>query len=224
MTAAKPFGNINIASIMVIGHDLRLQRAKAEAEYAFFLDYLEIYDVTPSYGPDKSKYGLARALVDYVSELAGYKVPLDNLYVTNLCNEFLPSTQGNGAVLIPDLEAKKGYKDICQAIDQGHFKVIIPTSCQVFYHLCRLGFLDGKTEKIDLFVSKASPNKSKQKQGAYVTAGKAPFLEVCGVRFHHNGIPVVPVLHVKQWPIRTRAIRYTDSMEHAKLEIKEILL
>jgi hypothetical protein len=223
MTATKPFGNLATTKIMVIGHDPRLQRGKAEAKYAFFLDYLEIYEVTPSYGPEKRKYGLARAVVDYVSELAGYKVPLDNLYVTNLCNEFLPSTQGYGTVLIPEAEAKKGYKEICEAIDKGHLKVIVPTSCQVFFHLCRLGFLDEKTEKIELFVSKASPNKSKQKQGAYVTTGKAPFLEVCGERFHHNGIPVVPVLHVKQWPIKKRAIRYTDPMEHAKQEISQIL-
>jgi hypothetical protein len=223
MTVTKPFGNLSTASIMVIGHDPRLQRGKAEAKYAFFLDYLEIYNVTPSYGPEKRKYELARAVVDYVSKLAGHQVPLDNLYVTNLCNEFLPSTQGYGTVLIPDAEAKKGYKDICQAIYQGHFKVVVPTSCQVFYHLCRLGFLDEKVERITLFVEKASPRKGKQELGAYATTGKAPFLEVCGERFHHNGIPVVPVLHVKQWPIKTKAIRYTDPMEHAKREIREIL-
>ncbi len=87
---------------------------------------------------------------------------MDSLYVTNLCNEFLPSTHGEGTVLIPEAEAKKGYKDICRAIDQGHFKVIVPTSCQVFYHLCCLGFLDEKNERITLFVKNASPKKDKQ--------------------------------------------------------------
>ena len=46
-----------------------------------------------------------------------------------------------------------------QAIAQGKFKVIIPTSCQAFYHLCRLGFLDEKDEQINTFVNKASSKK-----------------------------------------------------------------
>jgi hypothetical protein len=134
--------------------------------------FLSKYDLVPTHGPEKRKYGLARAVVDYVSTLAGFSIPLENLYVTNLCNEFLPSTQGKGTVLIPDAQAKQGVQEICAAIDRGHFKVIIPTSCQVFYHFCRLGFLD-----------------------------------VGGKKFHHDGIPVVPVLHVKQWPLKPQAIR-----------------
>ena len=223
MTAAKSYGNTNTTDIMVIGHDPRLQSSLAEAEYAFFMDYLDRFESIPSYAPDKRKYALAHAVVDYVNSLAGYQISKDRLYVTNLCNEFLPSTLGEGTVLIPEPEAKRGYQTICGAIDQGHFKVIIPTSCQVFYHLCRLGFLDEKDERITQFVKSASPKKDKQEQGAYVTAGKAPFLAVCGEKFHHAGIPVVPVLHVKQWPIKPRAIRYTDTMEKAKWVIGEIL-
>jgi hypothetical protein len=223
MTAAKPYGNINTANIMVVGHDPRLQSSPAEAEYAFFLNYLDKFSATPTYGPNKRKYGLARAVVDYVSYLAGHQISRDSLYITNLCNEFLPSTLGNGTVLIPEAEAKRGFKGICQAIDHGNFKVIIPPSCQVFYHLCSLGFLNEKDERITLFVKNASPNKNKQAQGAYVTTGRAPFLNVCGERFHHDGIPVVPVLHVKQWPIKPQFIRYTEPMERAKKAIGEIL-
>jgi hypothetical protein len=220
MKATKPYGNLDKAKIMVIGHDPRLQSSQAMAEYAFFFEYLTKFSVPPGYSPDKRKYELAHAVLDYVSYLTGAPVLLNNLYVTNLCNSFLPTTSGNGTILIPKNEAEIGFKDICQAINEGIFKVIIPTSCQVFYNLCRLGFLDEKDEGIDLFVKNASPKKDKAELGVYATTGKAPFLDMCGKRFHHHFIPVVPVLHVKQWPIKNRMIRYTDSLEHAKREIK----
>jgi hypothetical protein len=223
MTAAKPYGNLNTASILVIGHDPRLQHGKAETEFVFFLDYLEKFEATPVHAPTKRKYEFAQALVDYISALAGHPVRLDVLYVTNLCNEFLPSTQGQGEIFIPEREAMKGYQDICRIIDQGNFKLIIPTSCQIFYQLCRLGFPDEKDDRIDLFVKQASPKKPKQEMGVYVPAGKAPFLEVCGERFHHNGIPVVPVLHVKQWPIKNQLKKYINPMERARQAIREIL-
>ena len=223
MAETKPFGNLDTADIMLIGHDPRLRSSQAEAEFAFFLNYLAEYETCPSYGPDKSKYGLASALVDYVSVLTGYQIPLERLYVTNLCNEFLPSTHGKGTVLIPEEAALRGYQDICQAIDQGHFRVIVPTSCQIFYLLCRLGFLDEENEQISLFVTQASPKMDKRELGVYAAFGRAPFLEVCGKRFHHNGIPVVPILHIKQWPIKKRGIRYTGPIERAKLEIASIL-
>jgi hypothetical protein len=223
MTAVKPFGNINKATIMVIGHDPRLQRSGAQAEYVFFMEYLLNYDIPPTYGPDRSKYGLAKGVVDYIGDLAGFQIPLEKLYLTNLCNEFLPSTHGKGTILLPEEEVRKGFKDIFSAIKQGHFKVIIPTSCQVFYRLCRLGFLDEKDERIDLFIMNASPNISKQEQGVYVPKGTAPFLEVCGELFHHDGIPVVPVLYVKQWPIKERMIRFTKPMEKAKQTLGNIL-
>ena len=216
MAPTKPFGNPASAEILLIGHDPRLQSSQAQAEYAFFLDYLQRYAAAPTYGPEKRKYGLANALLDYVSALAGCRVPLERLYVTNLCNEFLQGTQSKGTVLIPEAEAERGYEEICRASGQGHFRLVISTSCQGFYHLARLGFLDESDERISLFVEQARPRKSAADRRVYATSGKAPFLEVCGVEFHHAGIPVVAVLHVKQWPLRTSALRYMEPMERAK--------
>ena len=76
MNATKPFGNLEIANILVIGHDPRLQKSLVEAEKAFFFDYLEKYDERPTYGPHASKYDLANAVWDYVSQLARRSVRL----------------------------------------------------------------------------------------------------------------------------------------------------
>ncbi len=51
MKSVKPFGDPKKATILVIGHDPRLQTSFAEAETAFFMDLLEKYQIKPSYGP-----------------------------------------------------------------------------------------------------------------------------------------------------------------------------
>ena len=88
MNATKPFGDLTTATILVIGHDPRLQRSQAEAEVAFFLDYLTRPRATSH--PEARKYDLAKAVVDCVGALAGREVSLNELYVTNLCKMILP--------------------------------------------------------------------------------------------------------------------------------------
>lgn len=222
LNAVKPFGDIQTAKVLLVGQDPRLQRSKAEAEYAFFFEYLSKYDECPTHGSHASKYKLAKAVWDYINELTEQKLPLESLYVTNLCNPFLPSTRGGGIVLIPDDLAQQGVDAICKIIEQGHFSVIVPMSMQTFYHLCRLDFLDDNDERIQSYIDAAQPNQAKARDGSYVAIGKAPFLEVCGQRFHHRGVPVVPVLHVKQWPIKKRFVRYTEPMQRAQKEISAI--
>lgn len=224
MSSTKPFGNLKTATILVIGHDPRLQKSLAEAEKAFFFDYLEKYDERPTYGPDASKYDLAHAVWNYVNYLTDQKVPLENLFVTNLCNEFLPPSPGSGTVLIPDEQARSGVEMIQSTLTQGNFHLILPMAVQTFYHLCRLGFLDEDDERITTFTNKAQPSSAKVDQGVYRTKGTAPFLDVCGNRFHHNGIPVVPIVHVKQWPLTKRFIRYEQPMQNAKHEVKSGLV
>ncbi|MEW6180952.1 MAG: hypothetical protein AB1522_13615 [Chloroflexota bacterium] len=65
MSSVQPFGDPTIATILIIGHDPRLQNSLAEAEKAFFFEYLEIYQVCPTYGPYAHMYDLAHAVWDY---------------------------------------------------------------------------------------------------------------------------------------------------------------
>ena len=222
MSTVKPFGDINSATVLVIGHDPRLQRSQAEAQVAFFMDYLA--RPRPAHRAEARKYGLARAVWEYVNSLAGRHVPLADLYVTNLCNEFLDHIPGSGTVLIPDDVAKRGVEQIAQTVAAGHFKCILPMAVQPFYHLCHWGFIDEKdSESIAQFVAGARPRASKAAQGIYKQTGTAPFLPVCGRRLHHRGVPVVPVVHVKQWPLNLRMVRYTEPMQRAQQEICQLI-
>jgi hypothetical protein len=221
MNAVKPFGDIGTATLFVIGHDPRLQRSQAEASVAFFLDYLD--RPRPSSRAEGRKYDLAQALWDYVQDLAGRDVSLAQLYVTNLCNEFLEHVPGSGTVLIPDDKAQRGAEEIAQSVADGHFQVILPMAVQPFYHLCRLGFLDDDSELVRRFVAGARPRPAKAAQGVYEQSGKAPFLAVCGQRFHHRGVPVVPIVHVKQWPLNRRMVRFVEPMQRARQEVQAAL-
>jgi hypothetical protein len=221
MKAVRPFGDLATATILIIGHDPRLQRSHARADVAFFFDYLTC--PRPKSHPEVRKYNLAQAVWDYINELAGYNVPLAELYVTNLCNEFLAHTPGSGTVLIPDDQAQRGVKQITQIAADGHFKVILPMAVQPFYHLCRLGFIDEDTELMRRFVAGARPRASKAEQGIYVQTGRAPFLAVCGRRFHHRGVPIVPIVHVKQWPLKARMVRFKEPMRQAQQQVRTVL-
>jgi len=221
MRTVKPSGDLDTATILVIGHDPRLQRSQTEAEVAFFFDYLA--RPRPKSRSEAKKYDLAKAVWDYVNELAGRDIPLAELYVTNLCNEFLAHTPGSGTVLIPDDQAQRGVEQIAQIVADGHFKVILPMAVQPFYHLCRLGFIDEDSELVTRFIAAARPRASKAAQGIYEQTGRAPFLTVCGQRFHHHAVPVVPILHVKQWPLSDRTIMYKEPTQQAQQQIRAAL-
>ncbi len=221
MDAVEPYGDLCTATILVIGHDPRLQRSGARAKQAFFFEFLA--DPPPPPGPAARKYGLARAVWSYVECLAGRAVALPELYVTNLCNQFLEHIPGAGTVLIDDPLADRGVEEIRQVVAAGHFRVILPMAVQTFYHLCRTGFVEGQAELVSRFLCAAHPRESKAREGLYETVGRAPFLAACGQSFHHRGVPVVPIVHVKQWPLKARLARYQGPMQRAQKLVQEAL-
>jgi len=96
----------------------------AEAKYPFFFETL--VGPPPTFAPERRKYELAQAVCEYINWLADRPVSLEELYVTNLCNEFLPHKHNSGTVLIPDDKAEHGLTEIEQAIARGHLRVILP--------------------------------------------------------------------------------------------------
>ncbi len=217
MPQTSPFAEPGKATLLVIGHDPRLQYGAAEASTAFSFDYLT--RPGPTWRPEASKYDPARAVWDYVSDLAGRGPGLHELMVTNLCNEFLPHTSGTGTVLIPDDKPTDGVRAIEDILAAGRFRVIVPMSVRVFYHLCRLGFLNGDLQLVQAFAAGATPRPKEAARGLYRWAGRAPFLAVCGRCFHHGEVPVVPVVHVRLWPLKPRQTRYCEPMRLAQLHV-----
>ena len=192
------------AGILVIGHDPRLQRSDAEAQYAFFLNYLE--KPRPTLASEGRKYDFASSAVNYVRYLGGSSVALEDMLFTNLCNEFLERPIAGGTVLITDDVAERGIQAIESILSRGSFKIILSMAPQVLYHLVRLGFVGDPDENLLAFLRMARPGPAAAARGAYVPVGRSPFLMVCGEKYHHrgDGVPLVPILHAKQWPLNKR--------------------
>lgn len=221
MRETNPYGDRDIATILVIGHDPRLQHSSAEAGTAFYMDYLA--RPYPGRRSEARKYELAQAVLKYLGDLAGRDLPLDSLFVTNLCNAFLERPPVAGTILIPDDHARRGVEQIADHVTHGKFKLIVPMAHQTFYHLCRLGFVNEDTDLVQRFMQQSTPRSTPASQGIYQPSTSGAFLSICGQLFHHRQIPVVPVLHVKQWLLRSTAARYAQPMQRAGELIREIL-
>jgi len=217
----RPFGDPATARVFVIGHDPRLQKSDAQAATVFFLDYLEAG--RPTKRSEAAKYDLGSATVQYIEHLTGGKVPVSEMYFTNLCNEFLARPDKGGTVLIPDEVADRGIAAIEKALMRGEPQVIVPMSLQVSYHLARSGFVSMTEERREAFLSKAAPKPAYAERGAYVQSRSRTFLEVCGRQFLHGSIAVVPVVHVKAWPLRGPFKAYESAMQAAAAKIQRAL-
>lgn len=204
MLSCKPYGDPAKAKLFIIGHDPTLQRGDAQAQYAFFLNYLD--ELRPLSGSERRRYDLASAVVKYVGHLGGSLLSAKEMYFTNLCNEFLGHPSGGGTVLIPDEVADRGVQAIENALPQESCRAILPMSPQVFYHLARTGFVADPDENLRTFVKKAKPKSTVSKRGAYEPVGRRPFLLVCGRKYRHRNdlTPIIPIVHVKQWPLNRR--------------------
>jgi len=197
MAQTRPYGNPAGARAFLIGHDPTLQASEAKAEHVFFLDLLE--SSIPSDSRQRAKYDFARSVVEYAMLLTGWHLSIDEIYFTNLCNQFLKREKKGYTVLIPDEVADSGIRDIETAMANSPVKVVLAMSLQVFYHMVRTNFVDNNSPTMRTFLEKAKPNEKYAKKNAYRESRKSPFVDVCGNVFYHAGVPVIPVLHVKSW-------------------------
>jgi|GEM_PF-676603 len=194
----KPYGNLATAKVLVIGHDPKLQTGSTRAEFTFFMDYME--ECRPATTSERAKHDLALCTYCYIKTLTGRSASFEDIYFTNLCNQFL-ERNGKGTILIQCSIADQDIQEIEEILNKGSFEVILPMAQQVFYHLVRKGFVEGaSSENLATFLKKSQPRQKAAEQGIYVPVGAAAFVDVCGNRYtHRSGIPIVPILHVKQW-------------------------
>ena len=142
------------------------------------------------------------------------------MYFTNLCNQFLPHAPKGSTVLIPDEEADRGIAEIEKALRQGRPQVIIPMALQVFYHLARSGFVAMEQGERERILRKAAAKPRDAQRAAYVQSTPRTLLDVCGRQFLHGTTPVVPVVHVKAWPLRGPFKAYESAMQNAAANIQ----
>jgi hypothetical protein len=205
----------------VIGQDPTLQNSNARAEHPFFLEWL---DRKPTVRAEAGQRRFALRLLEYMDWLVGRIVPLSELCVTNLCNDFL-TRQGKGVIYIPESKASAGIKALESLVAKGNFKIILPMAEQTFYWLCKLGFIDGPNRRVDAYLAQAEPQGGWATKGLYRKTSGTPFVEVCGRKFYHRGVPVVPILHLNGWQrqLSVRWQKYVPGMRRAKSVVRRLL-
>jgi hypothetical protein len=160
------------------------------AEAPFFADYY--LRPVPAQPSESAKYKLAEALFHYVGYLTSFRYAASDVVTTNLCNSPLPHAPRGKIVLIPIEEARSGVE---------HLQLILAMSEQVNYWLQELGFCEANKE----YLKRASPKTKGVNSDPPYYEAKSPgaFRLICGRRhLALEGIPLFPIVHVKNWPLR----------------------
>jgi hypothetical protein len=150
--ATRDWGDLEKARVLVIGHDPRLQKSPTIADYCFFADYY--FKPVPSEPRETKKYSLAKSVFDCVRDITSECYRDEEVYITNLCNEALPSALPNHTVFISREKAEEGLGHIREVLSKAKIEFIFPMSTQVNYWLQELGFYSSG----DNFVERAKPS------------------------------------------------------------------
>ena len=183
---------------MVVGHDPRLSESDTIARYAFFADlYLSPISSKPS---ERAKYKLAESVFSYLGHITSFRYRLSDYVLTNLCNEALPRPPKDKVVLIPRNAAERGIEDLRAIIKDSQIETIFAMSQQVNFWLQELG----SCQAIDEFLEAAEPTQRgiDHDPPFYEPSGDRAFQLICGNRLECEGIPLYPILHVTQWPLK----------------------
>lgn len=207
--------SLDEARVLVIGHDPKLQNSDTTAEYSLFANYY--FSPEPKNKAEKSKQDLAKAVFEQVLYITNNSIKPEQVYVTNLCNSNLPRAPRGKTVLIPEIKAREGIMNIKKIIeDNPTIEYIFPMSQQVNYWLQKLNFYHG----VDDFIESSEPieNGTNNIEPFYRAKKGRSFLTVCGNRYKvQNGEQtVIPILHVKNFPLKGRFIAYNECYEKIK--------
>lgn len=217
----KPFcaGGLDKARVLLIGHDPRLQTSDTQAECVFFADYF--FRPPPSQPSEAAKYRLAEATFNYVGQLTGGRIPADQLALTNLCNVGLPHAPRGKTVLIPVQEVQAGINAIHGILGHGQVEIIFAMSAQVNYWLQKLGFYPAVVE----FLRRAEPKSVgvNSTPPYYAPEQDKAFQLICGQCYTAGKCRVVPVLHVKNWPLQGAFVKaYGQAYEDCMRRLKDV--
>jgi len=220
MKPTNPWGNPVEAKILVIGHDPRLQRGDTIAETCFFADYFE--KPMPTKGSEIAKYKLAENLFGYIAYLTSYRFTFRQFFITNLCNKPLHHAPKGKTVLIPEKEAAAGVQEIQEFIRQGNFHLIFAMSQQVNYWLQQLHFCEPHQKFLEY--SRPVQRGMISDPRYYQPQRSSAFQMICGEKLNTEpGIPLFPILHVKNWPLKGRFIgKYEGNYRKCVDTIKRI--
>ena len=130
------------------------------------------------------------------------QVTPDEVYITNLCNDFVDPAPKGKRVFIPEVKALKGIEHIEWVLSQNpSIKCIFAMSLQTNYWLQKAGFYGGDAS----FLSAAEPRRMGMENYMpyYQPVDGKAFIPVCGNVYEAKNYPVkvIPILPAKDYPL-----------------------
>lgn len=214
------WGSPETARVLVIGHDPRLQDSSTLADYCFFSDYY--FRDKPTVRSELAKYQLAEALFVCIRDLTGGRTSDEELLVTNLCNQALPSPVGRRTVLLPRREVERGLRDLRALLTGSQISLILAMSQQVNYWLQVLGFYPADA----LFVEESTPKEigTRSDPPYYEPSRPGAFKRICGKEFIADGqYSLFPILHVKSYPLKGKFGLYEPNYAACRIGVRRVI-
>lgn len=193
----------NPAKILVIGEDSNLQWSDTATTVAMFADYY--FRSFPEDHGERSRNVEARNLFNHLSYVTLCTVKPDEMYITNLCNDYIEPAPKGKRVLIPEEKAIKGLDHIKWVLDQNpSIEFVLSMSLQTNYWLQRLDFYGGD----DAFLHGAQPRRKGLEciQPYYQPVDGKVFRAICGNLYEAKTHPVkvIPILPAKDFPLNDK--------------------
>lgn len=192
------------AKLLVIGEDSNLQWSDTATQIAMFADYY--FRSFPEDHGERSRNVEARNLFAHISFVTNDFAKPSEVYVTNLCNDYVTPSPKGKRVLIPEEKAVKGVSHIEWILEQNPtVEYVLAMSLQTNYWLQKLGFYGGD----EAFIQGAQPRRKgleDLEEPFYQPVDGKIFQTICGNSYEAKNHPVkvIPILAAKSFPLRDR--------------------
>ncbi|MEG1617551.1 MAG: hypothetical protein RR202_02015 [Bacteroidales bacterium] len=191
------------ARLLVIGEDSNLQWTDQLPDFPMFADYY--FRKIPYDLGERSRYMESKNLFEMIKTLTDFTYKVDEVYVTNLCNDSLERAPKGKRTLIPEAKALKGIEHIQYILDTNpEINLIFACSMQVNYWLQKSGLVEPNEE----FLKGAEPRRTgiNSLQPFYQPVNPKSFQDVCAkfTKLVGRDIKVLPLLPMKDYPLRDK--------------------
>ncbi|WP_321331746.1 hypothetical protein [uncultured Bacteroides sp.] len=192
------------ARLLVIGEDSNLQWSDTATEVAMFADYY--FRSFPEDHGERSRNVEARNLFNHLTFVTLNSVNPAEMYITNLCNDYVTPAPKGKRVLIPEEKAIKGLSHIEWLLEQyPTIECVLTMSLQTNYWLQKLGFYGDD----EAFVNGAQPRRKgleSIEEPYYQPVDGKVFRNICGNIYDAKNHPVkvIPILAAKSYPLKDK--------------------
>jgi hypothetical protein len=188
--------------VLVVGEDSNLQWSDTATEVAMFADYY--FRSFPEDDGERSRNVESRNLFNHLTFVTLNSVKPSEMYITNLCNDYITPAPKGKRVFIPEEKAIKGLSHIEWVLEQNpSIKYVLSMSLQTNYWLQKLEFYGDD----EAFLYGAQPRRKgleSLEDPYYQPVDGKVFRSICGNIYDAKKFPVkvIPILSAKNYPLR----------------------